>query len=372
MVLTPAGLLHDGARSGTQPFSAAPMRDPTSAVPIRRDPAGPRCSPAPAFRGPDREQPAILISMLVAVTGGSGFLGAHVVRRLLARGDRVRVLVRPAGDRRNLAGLPVETVDGLLGEGPLGPGFPGSADLVIHLAAVLPGMSADEPTLFRVNVEGTRAVLEAARRDRVPRFLHVSTIGTCAPAPGGRPATEADRPEVTRLSAYARSKLAAEDLALGFRGLEVVAGLPAAPVGAWDRRPTVTGERVRAVLEGRWPDLLPGPVNHVPARGCAEGLLLVAAHGCPGARYLLGGENLAPEEFVARVAGAGAVPPPGRPLLDRLRRWRSRPLAGLAVDDRRAREELGYRPGDLDEAFREAAAWFRCGTAPPAAPDPGR
>jgi dihydroflavonol-4-reductase len=309
--------------------------------------------------------------MLVAVTGGSGFLGAHLVRRLLVRGDRVRVLVRPGGDRSNLAGLPVETVDGVLGEGPLGAGFPGPADLLIHLAAVLPGQGADEAALVRVNVAGTAAVLEAARRDRVPRLLHVSTMGTCAPAPGGRSATEADRPAVSRLSPYARSKLSAEDLALGFPGLEVVAALPAAPVGAWDRRPTVTGARVRAVLGGRWPDLPPGLVNHVPAAGCAQGLLLVAAGGRPGARYLLGGENLAPRAFVERVAAAGGVPVPGRPLSDRLRRWRPARRAGLAIDDRRAREELGYRPGDLDTAFREAAAWFRDGTTPAAAPGAG-
>jgi dihydroflavonol-4-reductase len=299
--------------------------------------------------------------MTVALTGGAGFLGAHVVRELLSRGERLRLLLRAGGERANLDGLTgLEIVEGDLATGVIPEAFPGNATFLVHLAAVYSEDPAHEETMRAVNVGGTRAVLDAARRSGVSRVLHVSTMGTCAPAAGGRAATEDDRPATgSRTSSYVRSKIEAEEIALGAEGLEVVVANPAAPVGAFDFKPSPTGRRIYQVARGIWPRLLAGAVNHVAARDCARGILLAAERGRPGERYLLGGENLGWREFLDRVAAAAGRPPPRRPFLDRLLRRGLPALGNLAIDDAKARRELGYVSGDLDAAFREAVASFR-------------
>jgi len=297
--------------------------------------------------------------MDVAVTGVSGFLGAHLVRVLLEQGHRVRGLARPGRTCPDLEGLELQILSGDLELGDVPDGFFDGAEVVLHLAAIYSERASDEGLMNRVNVLGTRAVLEGAVRHGVPRVLHCSTMGSCAPATHGGSATEADRPDPELSSPYNRTKLAAEDLALSFEGVEVVVANPAAPVGAYDRKPTVTGRRVRDVVRGQWPRLLAGPVNHVPARACARGLWLAATRGVPGERYLLGGENLDPEAFLERLARAADREVPRRGLWLRFR-GKGRPAPGsLAIDDTKARRALGYESGDLDAAFTEAAHWFR-------------
>ena len=155
------------------------------------------------------------------------------------------------------------------------------------------------------------------------------------------------------------TKLEGEELALAEDRIEVVVVNPAAPVGRFDRKPTVTGQRIRDIAEGRWPRLLAGPVNHVSATACVRGMLLAGKRGRPGERYLLGGEDVPPEELLARVAGAAGRSIPRRPFLWRLC-GKGRPSAGsLSIDDSKARRELGYDPGNLEAAFRDAVSWFQ-------------
>jgi dihydroflavonol-4-reductase len=267
--------------------------------------------------------------------------------------------VRAGSDRSNLEGLEVALIEGDLADGEIPRAFTAGADLVIHLAALYAEGTEQTNPMFAVNVMGTGALLGAACAAGVPRFLHCSTMGTCAPTSDGEPATEADRIDLARTSAYHLTKVAGEDLASRTEGIDVVIVNPAAPVGAFDLKPTVTGQKVRDVVEGRWPRLLAGPVNHVSARGCAEGIVAAAEHGRPGERYLLGGEELAPEAFIERVAQAASVPPPRRSLWMRLCRKGRWSPGSFRIDDGKARRELGYDPGDLDDAFREAASWFK-------------
>lgn len=298
--------------------------------------------------------------VIVAVTGGAGFLGGHIVRLLLAEGNRVSVLLHPGGDRRSLEGLDVECVEGDLDDGGVPKSFLAGAEAVIHAAALYSERAEDRVHMERVNVGGTRAVLEAAIGSGVRRAVHVSTMGTCAPRPDGRPATEADRVEIgPATSGYVRTKRAAEDVALAVRGLEVIVVNPSAMAGAGDAKPGVTGRRILEILAGRHPRLVRGVVNHVPVSAAARGVLLALDRGRPGERYLLGGEDLPSREFLHRVAAAGGVPIPRRPWRDRLRSALPGPDFNLAIDDTKARRELGHAPGDLDAAFREAAAWFR-------------
>ncbi|NRA95765.1 MAG: NAD-dependent epimerase/dehydratase family protein [Planctomycetes bacterium] len=295
--------------------------------------------------------------MRVVVTGAAGFLGENLVRVLLEEpGHTVSGLVRPGGASPAVE-VPCSEVD--LAAGALPGGVFAGIDLVIHLAGLYSARATDLGAMRLTNVAGTRAVLDAAVRDGVSRVVHCSTMGTCVSIEQAGPATEDDRIDPAAASPYHVTKLEGEELALAEDRIEVVVVNPAAPVGRFDRKPTVTGQRIRDIAEGRWPRLLAGPVNHVSATACVRGMLLAGKKGRPGERYLLGGEDVPPEELLARVAAAAGRSIPRRPFLWRLR-GKGRPSAGsLSIDDSKARRELGYDPGNLEAAFRDAVSWFQ-------------
>ena len=282
--------------------------------------------------------------MRIYVTGATGFVGGHVARELRERGADVRDeridLLDRSGLERAVAGC----------------------EAVVHIAALY---SYDAPAkeLERVNVEGTRMLLDVAARAGVRRFVHCSTAGTCGPVPG-RPATEEDEPPGWELEVpYKRTKLAAEGLALA---ADAVVVNPTTPVGEGDRRPTPTGRMIAGVARGR----LPGYVgttglNVVDVRDVARGHALALEHGEPGQRYLLGGVDLSLEELfavVARLAGrrrprvrvpyavAEMAAAAGIANRNEVR------LARLPMyfSSAKARSTLGYEPGPVEPALARA------------------
>jgi dihydroflavonol-4-reductase len=286
--------------------------------------------------------------MRAYVTGASGFIGGHVARELRERGADVRD----------------EFVDLLDAEG-LERAMDG-CDAVFHVAALY--SFDDSPELLeRVNVEGTRRVLEAAARRGVRRVVHTSSSGTCGPAPG-RVATEADEPPAWELAVpYKRTKLAAERLALGAArdGLDVVAVNPTTPVGDGDVRPTPTGRMIRGVATGRFPAYLDLGLNVVDVRDVALGHMLAFERGRRGERYILGGVDLELRDLFAAVADLAGRPRP-RLRLPYRAAW-SAAQAGLLnrnelllarvpayFSSAKAERELGYRAGPVEPALARA------------------
>jgi dihydroflavonol-4-reductase len=311
------------------------------------------------------------------VTGAGGFIGAHVAAALAAAGAEVRAFdLRPPDDPPP----GVEPVAGdLLDDGALRGALDG-CDAVFHLAALYSYRRADADAMRRVNVEGTRAVLDTAARAGGVRVVHTSSCATCGPVPG-RAATEDDAPPDWELAVpYKRTKLDAERLALraAAEGLDVVVVNPTTPVGPGDRGPTPTGKMVRDVASGRARAYLRGgALNVVAVEDVAAGHLLAHERGRAGRRYLLGGENLSMREVFATIAAAAgrraprvAIPwrlayaaalgadaalrPLGREpsllVLDEVRLAR----LPMTFDDTRARAELGYRPGAARAALARA------------------
>ena len=316
--------------------------------------------------------------MKALVTGASGFIGSHVVAALAAAGHEVR-----AFDRRAPAEVPagVETVAGdVLDADALARAAQG-CDAVFHLAALYSYARAHARAMQAVNVEGTRAVLDAAARSGVRRVVHTSSCATCGPV-AGRAATEADQPPDWELAVpYKRTKLEGERLALDAArdGLDVVVVNPTTPVGPGDRRPTPTGKMVADVARGRARAYLSGAaLNVVAVEDVAAGHLQAFEHGRSGERYLLGGENLSLREVFAIVASAAGRRPPrigvpwalalgaaragdaalrlvGREpsllVLDEVRLAR----LPMTFDDARARRELGYASRPAEQALVAAA-----------------
>jgi len=240
-------------------------------------------------------------------------------------------------------------------------------DAVVHVAALY-SYDAPEAALRRVNVGGTRAVLESAAAAGIERIVHTSTAGTCGPVPG-RPATEADvMPGWEKAVPYKRTKLEAERLALA-AGAVVVN--PTAPVGPGDRKPTPTGRMVAGVARRRILGYLAGTgLNVVDVRDAADGHLLALDRGRPGERYLLGGVALPLEVLFARIAHLAGVP---RPRL-RVPYAAARAAAAFGLvnrhevqlarlpmffDSGKAERELGYRAGAIDDALRLAVSEAR-------------
>jgi dihydroflavonol-4-reductase len=319
------------------------------------------------------------------VTGGTGFIGANVARELVAAGATVRVLARPRSDRRALQGVPIEVVEGdLLDAGSLRRAVAG-VQAVFHVAADYRLWTPDPAVVYRTNVDGTRAILDAAGQAGVGRVVHTSSVGALGIPADGRPGSE-DTPVTLAdmVGHYKRSKFLAERVALDFahRGLPVVVVNPSAPVGPWDVKPTPTGQMLVDFMRGRMIATLDTGLNLVHVRDVARGHLLAAERGKPGERYVLGHQdgNLSlaaifgllaeitgrrPPRFrvpyamawlsaaccegVSRVTGqAPAV------ALTAVRMARKR----MYFSPARAVRELGLPQTDVRQALADAVAWF--------------
>ena len=181
------------------------------------------------------------------VTGGTGFIGANVVRELVAAGATVRVLARPGGDRRALEGIRVELAEGDLLDAASVRRAVAGVQTVYHVAADYRLWTPDPAALYRANVEGTRVVLEAAGQAGAGRVVYTSSVGALGIPKDGTPGTEETPVTLADMVGdYKRSKFLAEQVALEFarRGLPVVVVNPSAPVGPWDVKPTPTGQMI--------------------------------------------------------------------------------------------------------------------------------
>jgi len=233
--------------------------------------------------------------MRTFVTGGTGFIGGAVVRRLLEAGHEVKALVRPGADTRQLDGLQVDRVKGdLRDRESLRRGMAG-CDWIFHVAALYSYWGYRWKDFYETNVEGTRHVLEVARDKGVGRVVYTSSIAALGVHKDGSPGTE-DTPSTLadRIGPYQRSKFLAEAVARDFarQGLPVIIVNPSSPVGIGDHKPTPTGQIVVDFLNGRIFGYVDTGLNIIDVQDVAAGHLLAAERGNVGEQYILGGENL--------------------------------------------------------------------------------
>jgi dihydroflavonol-4-reductase len=247
------------------------------------------------------------------VTGGTGFVGANLVRQLLADGDRVRVLARVGGDRRALEGCDVEIVEGDLLDPASVRRAAAGMERVYHVAADYRLWAPDPSALFRANVDGTRHVLEAAVRAGASRIVYTSTVGVLGIPKDGRPGDEATPVSLADMvGPYKASKFVAEEVAreLAARGAPVVIVNPSAPIGPWDVKPTPTGQMVVDFLRGKMVASLDTGLNIAHVRDVARGHILAAERGRIGERYVLGHVNMTLLEIFRALARLTGLPAP--------------------------------------------------------------
>src|SRR3954466_5091266 len=245
------------------------------------------------------------------VTGAPGVVASHVARALVARGDDVRVTVRATSRLEPLKGLDVQTVVADVTDRRAVRRALRGVERVFDVAGTTSlRMAADD--LFRINVQGTRTVLEECVRAEVERVVHTSSVAAVGPAP---PGGAADERQVWRGSElgipYVDSKHEAEveALRIAARGLPVVVVCPTYVLGAGDTHRSSTGV-VRRFLLRRIPAYVDGAINVVDVRDVAAGLVLVAERGEPGERYVLGDRNYTWERLFAGLGRLWGVEPP--------------------------------------------------------------
>jgi dihydroflavonol-4-reductase len=321
--------------------------------------------------------------MTTLVTGATGFLGSHISRLLVARGERVRVFVRPDSRLTAIDSLPVEIVRGDLRDPASIAAALRGVRRIFHVAADYRLWARDPRTIYDTNVVGTRNLLRACQRVDVDRLVYTSTVATIAGAHRvGLPDESTRRILDEMVGHYKRSKFIAEQemLAAARDGLPVVVVNPTAPIGAGDWKPTPTGRIIVDFLRGRMPAYIETGLNLVPVQDVAAGHLAAAERGAPGERYILGGRNLRLKDIFRTLAAVTGRPAPrvrlphavamaiaygseliarvshGDPAVpvDAVRMARHH----MFVSSPKAARELGFTAGSIDAALEESVRWY--------------
>jgi len=311
------------------------------------------------------------------VTGGSGFVGSHVVRALAGRGDDLRLLLRRGSSLDHLADLELERASGdVLDRRAVARAMKG-VDRVFHIAGTTSMLSQHREKVFDLNVRGTRTVLQESLEAGVERVVFTSSVAAIGPA---KPRSTADETQPFRAGslgiAYVNSKHEAEveALRLAAHGLPVVIVNPSFVLGPDDPKGT-SMELVRRFLLGRIPAYVDGGLNIVDVRDVAAGHLLADQKGEPGERYILAARNFTFDRLfadMARLSGRDHVPVklPGPPTLLAVELMvRAGIPLPIAPDEVRsancwwtyrnakARKELGFEPRPHEETLEDAVRW---------------
>lgn len=325
------------------------------------------------------------------VTGASGFVGANLVHELVARGHEVRALLRGGAMPHGMLGLPFEPVFGDLLDGEaLRRGLQG-CDWCFHVAASYHLWLPDYAPMFRANVDGTRAVIEAAHAAGCRRIVYTSTVGCIGlprTAPTGRvvptnedtPVDEAQMSNPYKVSKW-RAELVARECAA--RGAPVVIVNPSAPIGPRDAKPTPTGQVIVDFLNRSLPAYMDTGLNYVHVRDVAVGHILAAEKGRLGERYILGHAegNWRMIEMLRKLGELTGNPVPGFRIPyavawlaamanEAVARYTGfppkAPIGGVRMarytmffDPTKAIRELGLPQTPPEQALADAAAWFR-------------
>ena len=320
---------------------------------------------------------------VILVTGASGFVGSAVARALIARGDDVRVLMRESSPRRNIEGIDCRVVVGDMRDVQAMTRAMDGVRYVFHVAADYRLWARDPDEIVRNNLEGARAVMDAARDVGVERIVYTSSVAALKPV-GGTAVDETSRhDEQSVIGAYKKSKLIAERLVerMAGEGVPVVIVSPSTPIGPRDIKPTPTGRIIVQAASGGMPAFVDTGLNLVHVDDVAKGHLLALEKGRIGENYILGGEDVRLKDLLGIIAPlVGRKPPrvqlPRAPLyplavgaeafarlsgkepfltLDALKMAKHH----MYFSSAKAERELGFTTRPFQRAIEDALNWFR-------------
>ncbi|NHN89273.1 hopanoid-associated sugar epimerase [Acetobacter conturbans] len=319
------------------------------------------------------------------VTGATGFVGSAVARVLLTRGHKLRLMVREGSDRRNIADIPAELVEGDLSSPASFAKAVEGCRYVFHVAADYRLWVPDPAPMMAANVEGTRLLMLAAQAAGVERIVYCSSVAALGLIGDGTISDE-ETPvnEHSVIGVYKKSKYRAEQEVLRLvrdNGLQAVIVNPSTPVGPRDIKPTPTGQMILDCAAGKMPAYVDTGVNIVHVDDVAEGHVLALERGTVGEKYILGGQNYFLGDLFRMVSDIAGVAPPKVRLPQEViwpvavvSEWLSRKFGieprvtremlamskkKMFFSSEKAIRELGYSPRPASEAVRDAIDWFR-------------
>lgn len=319
--------------------------------------------------------------MKVFVTGGTGFIGANLVRLLLQKNYEVRVLIRPESNLENLKNLDIEKVEGCLTDSNLYQSLKG-CQVLFHCAAHYSLWQKDKPLLEQYNILGTRNILAAARQAGIERTIYTSSVAAIGVKPGVAVNEIYQSPVENLVGHYKKSKYWAEQEAHQAvkLGQDIVIVNPSTPIGPWDIKPTPTGDLILRFLRRKMPAYVNTGLNFIDVRDVAQGHLLALEKGKTGERYILGHQNLTLKEFLDLLSKITGLPAPQKTLpiwlplsvawvdemiLAKLGKIPSIPLDGVKMSRQpmyynasKAVQELGLPQSSIQTALQDAVNWF--------------
>ena len=332
--------------------------------------------------------------MRVFLTGATGFVGSHVARAYAEAGASLRLLTRATSNLSGIEGLDAEIVTGDLWEPEALRSAVCGCDAVVHVAADYRLWVTDPEQMMAANVGGTRALLQLAREEGVPRFVYTSSVATMGFDANGTIVDE-DTPVSLgqMIGHYKRSKYLAEEeaIATARAGQHVMVLNPTTPIGAGDVKPTPTGKIVVDFLNRKFPAYVDTGLNLVDVREVARMHVVALERGRPGERYILGGENLTLKQILDRLSALTGLPSPTvkvphavamafalfdqtwtgkirgkepRATVEAVRMGRKMMFASSA----KAQRELGFQVLPVYHALRAAVEWFTANGYAPAFP----
>ncbi len=321
--------------------------------------------------------------MNVAVTGANGHIGANLIRKLLERGDTVKVLYH--NNNTAFKGLDISTVKGGLGNPESLEELCKEAETVYHLAAQISIGNFTLEQLMKINFTGTENVINACKKTGVKRLVHFSSIHAYKHNPLNAPLNESNPLNLESELVYERTKALAEELVqkkAGEDGLEIVIVNPTAVIGPWDFGPSYLGQFLIRLYNRRIPALIPGGYDWVDARDIADGTIGAALYGKSGEKYILSGNWLSLKELTelaAQACGKNLHVPVipyflGLVGLPFIQGWakikREHPLytkeslqilqsGNRNIQNKKARKALGYKPRPLETTLKDTFDWFK-------------
>jgi len=322
--------------------------------------------------------------MATLVTGATGFIGSHIARKLVERGEHVKILLRKSSKTSNIDGIDVERVYGdVLDIDSINEALK-DCDTLYHTAGVASFRKEDYKKMEDINVQGTSNIMNAALNAGTKKVVHTSSIAAIGVDPNGGIANEETKYSLNELGVkYLDTKHRGEELALQLceKGLPLIVVNPATVIGTGDIYLSSTAF-ILWFYKKKFPGYMDGTLNMVDVEDVADGHILAAERGRIGERYILGNQNftllelfnlleeitgvpkpkmkipyfmaLASGYFVERILGL-SFPNYSTMDLDSVKlskfRWH--------FDCSKAKEELGYSPSDIKESVCKTVGWFK-------------
>ncbi|MBE9030017.1 NAD-dependent epimerase/dehydratase family protein [filamentous cyanobacterium LEGE 11480] len=316
------------------------------------------------------------------VTGGTGFVGANLVRLLLKQNFVVKALARPQSPRDNLRGLDVEWITSDLNDPQIATHLQG-CDYLFHVAAHYSLWRTEKDRLHQINVLGTRNILAAAQQAGIKRTVYTSSVAAIGVLGQGRSADETyQSPPHKLIGAYKQSKYWAEQEAHNAiaAGQDIVIVNPSTPIGPYDIKPTPTGDTILRFLKRKMPAYVDTGLNLIHVEDVAMGHLLALQKGQTGERYILGNQNVSLKQMLDMLAEITGTPAPktaipvwiplavagvDEMLLARLGKTPDVPIDGVRMsrqkmyyDPSKAIATLGLPQTPVAVALQDAVNWF--------------